>query len=98
MENRPIFKGKNIRGVDGSPERSIGLTFTHKGVPVVNSPGTSFEGQKARGDSVPPLCGCIKCHSPRIGSLTKNERFTYKGLPVSDTHSQGCTCGGEWPK
>jgi hypothetical protein len=28
----------------------------------------------------------------------ENDRFTYRGLPVSDTHSQGCTCGGEWPR
>jgi hypothetical protein len=28
----------------------------------------------------------------------ENAIFTYKGLPKSDTHSQGCTCGGEWPR
>jgi hypothetical protein len=28
----------------------------------------------------------------------ENDRFTYMGLPISDTHSQGCTFGGEFPK
>jgi hypothetical protein len=48
MDNGPsiVFEGHKNQGTDGSPEGSIGKTFTHKGVPLVNGPGVFFKGHK----------------------------------------------------